>query len=103
MKKVIVVGGGISGLATAFLLRRKGAETGIELDVTLLEKEERVGGKIWSIKEEGYLCEWGPNGFLDSKPQTLNLCRDLAASERLLRSNDNARKRFIYTGGALNR
>jgi len=103
MKKVIVVGGGISGLATAFLLRRKGAEAGIELDVTLLEKEERVGGKIWSIKEEGYLCEWGPNGFLDSKPQTLDLCRDLGASERLLRSNDNARKRFIYTGGTLHR
>ncbi|CAG0933810.1 protoporphyrinogen/coproporphyrinogen III oxidase [Rhodocyclaceae bacterium] len=103
MKKVIVVGGGISGLATAFLLRKKGGEAGIELDVTLLEKETRVGGKIWSIKEEGYLCEWGPNGFLDSKPQTLDLCRDLGASERLLRSNDNARKRFIYTGGALNR
>ena len=103
MKKVIVVGGGISGLATAFLLRKKGAEAGVELDVTLLEKEERVGGKIWSIKEEGYLCEWGPNGFLDSKPQTLDLCRDLSVSERLLRSNDNARKRFIYTGGALNR
>lgn len=103
MKKVIVVGGGISGLATAFLLRRKATEAGMELDVTLLEKEERVGGKIWSIKEEGFLCEWGPNGFLDSKPQTLDLCRDLGASERLLRSNDNARKRFIYTGGALNR
>ena len=103
MNKAIVVGGGISGLATAFLLRKKAGEAGIELDVTLLEKEERVGGKIWSIKEEGYLCEWGPNGFLDSKPQTLDLCRDLGASERLLRSNDNARKRFIYTGGALNR
>lgn len=103
MKKVIVVGGGISGLATAFLLRKKGGEAGIDLDVTLLEKEERVGGKIWSIKEEGYLCEWGPNGFLDSKPQTLDLCRDLGATGKLLRSNDNARKRFIYTGGALNR
>jgi len=103
MKKVIVVGGGISGLATAFLLRKKGGEAGIDLDVTLLEKEERVGGKIWSIKEEGYLCEWGPNGFLDSKPQTLDLCRDLGASARLLRSNDNARKRCLYTGGALNR
>ena len=103
MKKVIVVGGGISGLATAFLLRKRAEEAGIDLDVTLLEKEERVGGKIWSIKEEGYLCEWGPNGFLDSKPQTLDLCRDLGAAERLLRSNDNARKRFIYTGGALNR
>ncbi|AAR33347.1 protoporphyrinogen oxidase [Geobacter sulfurreducens] len=103
MKKAIVAGGGISGLATAYLLKTRAAEEGLELDVTLVEREERLGGKIWSIKEEGYLCEWGPNGFLDSKPQTLDLCRELGASDLLLRSNDNARKRFIYTGGALNR
>jgi oxygen-dependent protoporphyrinogen oxidase len=35
----------------------------------VLEKKERLGGKIWSIQEEGYLCEWGPNGFLDNKPR----------------------------------
>lgn len=103
MKKAIVVGGGISGLATAYLLRKNAAETGMELDVTVLEKEARTGGKIWSIKADGFLCEWGPNGFLDSKPQTLDLCNALGASSRLLRSNDNARKRFIYSGGVLNR
>jgi oxygen-dependent protoporphyrinogen oxidase len=103
MKQAIIVGGGISGLATAWILREKAREQGIELGITLLEKENRLGGKIWSRKEEGYLCEWGPNGFLDSKPQTLDLCRDLKADSRLLRSNDNARKRFIYSGGILNR
>ena len=103
MKKAIVVGGGISGLATAYLLKRKASAEGIELEITLLEKEPRAGGKIWSIKEEGYLCEWGPNGFLDSKPQTLELCRQLGAGDSLLRSNDNARKRFIYADGILHR
>ncbi|HET6421093.1 MAG TPA: protoporphyrinogen oxidase [Geobacteraceae bacterium] len=101
MKKAIVVGGGISGLATAYLLRERSRAAGLELDVTLLEKEKRFGGKIWSIRDEGYLCEWGPNGFLDSKPQTLDLCRSLNVSDRLLRSNDNARKRFIYSEGVL--
>ncbi|HEY6874579.1 MAG TPA: protoporphyrinogen oxidase [Geobacteraceae bacterium] len=101
MKKAIVVGGGISGLATAYLLRKKAQAARIELEVTLLEQESRVGGKIWSIKDEGYLCEWGPNGFLDNKPQTLELCRELGADAQLLRSNDNARKRFIYSGGML--
>ncbi len=101
MTKAIVVGGGISGLATAYLLREKARASGIDLDLTLLEKEPRVGGKIWSIKEEGYLCEWGPNGFLDSKPQTLDLTRQLGISNQLLRSNDNARKRFIYADGLL--
>ncbi len=101
MKKAIVVGGGISGLATAYLLRERSRTAGLDLDVTLIEKEERFGGKIWSIKDEGYLCEWGPNGFLDSKPQTLDLCASLNVMERLLRSNDNARKRFIYSEGVL--
>jgi oxygen-dependent protoporphyrinogen oxidase len=103
MKKAIVVGGGISGLATAYLLREKAKNSGLELDVTLVEKENRLGGKIWSIKTDGFLCEWGPNGFLDSKPQTLDLCAHLNVKERILRSNDNARRRFIYSDGVLHR
>lgn len=103
MKSAVIVGGGISGLATAWLLRERAAREGVDLAITLVEKEPVFGGKIRSIKAEGYLCEWGPNGFLDSKPQTLDLCRELGASSLLLRSNDNARKRFIYSGGILNR
>ncbi|MDD2272271.1 MAG: protoporphyrinogen oxidase [Desulfuromonadaceae bacterium] len=101
MKKIIIIGGGISGLATAWLLRSKALAAGKELEITLLEKEERPGGKIRSIKAEGYTCEWGPNGFLDSKPQTLDLCRKLGVEDNLHRSNDNARKRFIFSGGEL--
>ncbi|MRR57218.1 MAG: protoporphyrinogen oxidase [Deltaproteobacteria bacterium] len=103
MKKAIVIGGGISGLAAAYILQTKARSAGEELDLTVLEKEERTGGKIWSIKDNGYLCEWGPNGFLDSKPQTLDLCSEVGVSDRLLRSNDNARKRFIYSNGMLHR
>lgn len=103
MKKIAVIGGGISGLATAFLLRRKLEEGGIPFSLSLFEKETRTGGKIWSIASDGYLCEWGPNGFLDNKPQTLDLCRKLQAEPRLLRSNDNARKRFIYADGQLHK
>jgi len=103
MKKVIVIGGGISGLSTAWLLRDKAARAGKELELTLLEKESCTGGKIRSIKADGYLCEWGPNGFLDSKPQTLDLCSSIGVSNNLHRSNDNARKRFIYSGGELHR
>lgn len=101
MKRAIIIGGGISGLATAWLLREKARLAGIGLELTLLEKEERPGGKVRSIRGEGYLCEWGPNGFLDSKPQTLELCRSLGLEGDLHRSNDNARKRFIFSGGQL--
>jgi len=101
MKKIVIIGGGISGLTTAWMLRFKAEAAGKELHITLLEKETRVGGKLWSIREEGYICEWGPNGFLDSKPQTLELCSAIGVEGHLHRSNDNARKRFIYSGGEL--
>ena len=103
MRRIAVIGAGISGLSTAHAIERLAGEAGHEVEVTVLEREARTGGKIWSIKEEGYLCEWGPNGFLDSKPMTLELCDRLGISNRLERSNDNARKRFIFSGGILNR
>ncbi len=103
MKKAIIIGGGISGLSTAWLLREKAARADIDLELSLFEREQRPGGKVWSIRADGYTCEWGPNGFLDSKPQTLDLCRSVGVDGTLHRSNDNARKRFIYSGGELHR
>lgn len=97
MTRAIIIGGGISGLAAAYALERGAAARKMELSTTILEKDSRLGGKIWSIKEEGFLCEWGPNGFLDNKPMTLDLCSQLHVDDSLLRSNDNARKRFIYS------
>jgi oxygen-dependent protoporphyrinogen oxidase len=101
--QVVIIGAGISGLATAFALRQLAHRNGTALELTVLEKDSRVGGKIRSIRDEGFLCEWGPNGFLDGKPATLELCAELEIAERLLRSDDNARKRFIYSGGKLHR
>jgi oxygen-dependent protoporphyrinogen oxidase len=103
VKKIAIIGAGISGLSTAHAVERLAAEAGLDVAVEVFERDERTGGKIWSIKEEGYLCEWGPNGFLDNKPSTLELCDRLGVKDQLERSNDNARKRFIYSGGILNR
>lgn len=102
--KVVIVGGGISGLATAYLLSEKAKEEAIHelpLNLTLLERDSRLGGNIWSEKVDGFLCERGANGFLDNKPWTLELCDKLGISDRLLRTNDLARKRFIYSEGKL--
>ncbi|MDF1581304.1 MAG: protoporphyrinogen oxidase [Desulfuromonadales bacterium] len=103
MIRVVVVGAGISGLAAAFALQQRATAVGLNIDLQIFEKEDRTGGKILSIKEDGFLCEWGPNGFLDNKPMTLELCDTLGIRDRMLRSDDNARKRFIYSEKLLHR
>lgn len=99
--KVVVVGGGISGLATAFYIQKGAREAGKDVELTLLEASGRTGGKIWSPREEGYLCEAGSNGFLDNKPWTLELCDELGISSLLVPSREIARRRFVYTDGKL--
>ncbi len=96
MKKTIIVGGGISGLTTAYLLNKNVPD----MEVTVIESDVRTGGKIWSEHREGFLCEKGPNGFLDNKPRTLELCESLGLGP--VRSNDNSKKRYIFSGGKLN-
>ena len=96
MKKIAVIGGGISGLTIAYLLMDKRPD----IDVTVYEADKRPGGKIWTEKADGYLCERGANGFLDNKPMTLELCESLGIEP--VRSNQNSKKRFIFSGGKLN-
>ena len=95
MKKIAIIGGGISGLTAAYIL----TSSKPDLEVTVFESDSRAGGKIWSEQAEGYLCEKGPNGFLDNKPRTLELCKRLAIDP--VRSNENSKKRFIFSEGRL--
>ncbi len=95
MDSILIVGGGISGLSLAYTLSEKDPN----LDITILESDIRVGGKIWTNRIQGFLCEAGVNGFLDNKPATFQLARKLNLEP--LRSSDSARKRYIYTGGRL--
>jgi oxygen-dependent protoporphyrinogen oxidase len=93
--RLAIIGGGISGLSLAYLLLEKKPS----LDILILESEKKAGGKIWTDKVDGFLCEGGVNGFLDNRPGTLELVSRLSLTP--LRSNDNARKRFIFSGGKL--
>lgn len=99
--RAVVVGGGLSGLAAAYLLQEEAKDAGINLEMTLLEGEPRLGGKIGTLDESGFRCEIGPNGFLDNKPYTLDMCLRMGIEDRLLKSNDSARKRYIYSDGRL--
>ena len=93
--KVVVIGGGISGLSAGYRLKQAGA------DVTVIESDTRPGGKIRTEMVDGFLVEHGPNGFLDSRQPVLDLVRDLRLDNQLVRANAEAAKRYIFARGAL--
>ncbi|MDP2276694.1 MAG: protoporphyrinogen oxidase, partial [Nitrospirota bacterium] len=94
--RIVIVGGGISGLSLAYAL----LEYDPSADIVVFESEKRPGGKIWTEKVNGFLCEGGVNGFLDNRPKTLELASKLLINP--LRSSDAARKRYVFSDGKLN-
>lgn len=103
MPRIAIVGAGLSGLCTAHYLVKSLSESGKEAEILLLEAEGVPGGKMRTIRQDGFHMEWGPNGFLTNKPHGMELVKDLGIEGRLARSSDLARKRFILSGGTLHR
>jgi oxygen-dependent protoporphyrinogen oxidase len=91
--QAIVIGGGISGLACAYRLRRSGAQ------VLLLEESDRAGGVIESARQDGFLFELGPQSFL-STPALLELIDSLGLTPELLRADPRA-PRYVLCGRRL--
>jgi oxygen-dependent protoporphyrinogen oxidase len=98
MTRVIVVGGGISGLALALRLQQRRPD----LDLLVLERRTRLGGCIDTTVRDGFTVETGPNGFLDNKPTTLDLGRELGLGDSLVAASAaSARNRFLFLEGRL--
>jgi oxygen-dependent protoporphyrinogen oxidase len=91
--QAIVIGGGISGLACAYGLRRRGVQ------VLLLEESDRAGGVIDSVRQDGFLFETGPQSFL-SMPALLELINSLGQTPELLGADPRA-PRYVLLGGRL--
>ena len=81
MKRLVIVGGGITGLSAAWSASRSGAK---DLEITLVEREDRLGGKIRTDSSQGYVLEQGPDSFLTSRPDALRLCEELGIAGRLV-------------------
>ena len=101
MQKVIIIGGGIAGLAAAVHLKSGAKAYGKTLEVLLLEKNNRIGGKILTEKHDNYLIEGGPDSFLPEKVWSVNLARHLGLEREMLPSNDQFKGTFIYSRGRL--
>ncbi len=93
MKSVAIIGAGITGLTTAFCLKRKG------IPVTLYEAGARAGGVIESVRREGFLAESGPNTILETSPEVSQLIADLNLQSRRLYTDPGAEARYVVRAG----
>jgi oxygen-dependent protoporphyrinogen oxidase len=89
LKPVAIIGAGIAGLTAAFYLKRKG------VPVTVYEASSRVGGVIQSLRQDGYLAEFGPNTLLETSPKIGQLVRDAGLQSRRLDPDPKAEARYV--------
>src|SRR5438876_2922862 len=100
MKRIAIIGGGISGLAAAFTLDEQ-RRAGAPVEYALFESSPRFGGVIATERVENCLVEAGPDSFLAEKPWAADLCRNLGLAAQLIGSNDAQRKTYILVQGKL--
>lgn len=94
--RIAVVGGGVAGLVTAWRLEQQL----VDAQIVVFEASNQVGGKVLSTREDGYVIERGPNGFLDHEPAMRDLVQRLGLERRQRRSQDEARRRYLVHSGA---
>jgi protoporphyrinogen/coproporphyrinogen III oxidase len=100
-RRVVVIGGGITGLTTAYRLTQAIQERELPLDVVLLEASGRLGGTIATHHQHELLMEQGPDCFLSAKPWGVRLCEELGLGDELIGTTTQYRQSFIVRGGRL--
>lgn len=101
MKKIVIIGGGISGLSTAYYLRKCLASKNLPAEITIIEKENRLGGQIFTVRKNGWTLETGPDCFISEKPWAIRLCQETGLENELACTREENKKTFILNKGRL--
>ena len=96
---VVVVGGGVGGMAAAYELGREAARRSLDVQVTVLEARERVGGSILTERVDGCIVEGGPDCFVSEKPWAIELIEEVGLGARLAGTNDARRRTYVLWKG----
>lgn len=91
----------MTGLSAAFYLLREAKERGEELELTVLEGSERLGGRVNTLRRDGFVIERGPDSFLARKLPMIRLAEDLGLTGELTGTNPAAKKTYISRDGKL--
>lgn len=100
MQRIAIIGGGISGLTAAYELE-KARKNGREIDWQLYEASDRLGGVIQTLRQDGFVLEGGPDGWVTEKVAARELAVELGLENELLASCDETRKTYVLMNGEL--
>src|SRR5262245_51338205 len=95
--RVVVVGGGVTGLSAAYYVHRLRRD----VELTLFESAERLGGNIVTEHRDGFVIDGGPDSFLRTKPHAVELCRQLGLEDDFITTRPEARTVYMVHHGAL--
>jgi protoporphyrinogen/coproporphyrinogen III oxidase len=101
MKRIAIIGGGITGLAAAYRLHRQAETSGQPVDLQLIEASSRLGGALRSTFRDGFLLESGPDCFLSEKSRAVELCQELGLGNEVINTRTENRRSFIVRDGEL--
>jgi protoporphyrinogen/coproporphyrinogen III oxidase len=100
-RRVVIIGGGISGLAAAFRLRELAAAREFPLETALFEKGPNLGRALATVRQDGFVIETGADSFLSEKPWALGLAKRLGLESELITTDERFRKTFVVRAGRL--
>ena len=100
-RRVVVLGGGVTGLTACYRLLRASEAQDTPLEVHLIEASHRLGGVVETEFADGVLMEKGPDCFLTSKPEGVELCEELGLGDQLIGTNERYRRSFVLRGDDL--
>ncbi|MBD8003800.1 protoporphyrinogen oxidase [Bacillus norwichensis] len=98
-KKVVVIGGGITGLSAAYYLQKTIREKNLSCDVLLVEASHKLGGKFQTVYKDGFTIERGPDSFLERKKSAAELATDVGLKDELV--NNTAGRSFVLANEKL--
>ncbi len=101
VRRVVVVGGGLTGLSAAHRLTTRGATARCPVEVVLLEAKDRIGGAIWTETRDGFTLEGGADSFITNKPWAVDLCQELGLGDQLIATDPQHRRSFVVREGRL--
>ncbi|MBI5206458.1 MAG: protoporphyrinogen oxidase [Candidatus Firestonebacteria bacterium] len=101
MKKIVIIGGGISGLSIAYFIIKQFKQKNKKAEIVLIERNSQLGGNITTYSKDGFVIEGGPDCFISEKPWAIRLCEEIGLSDEFVVTKEENKCTYVLNKGKL--